>query len=167
MILINKINFTNILKVCLMRTIFLLNMIKTLILISILFLTSCSKITEFNGFDPGSETLATLDKGKKSKSNIKELLGEPTMVQGKNGNTWIYFGQEKEQLAFLKPKLISRTVILLTFNNSGILNSKEIYTMKDSMIIDINSNKVVSGGRKLTILQQIFGNIGNFSSQSF
>jgi len=150
-----------------MCTIFLPNMIKTLILISILFLTSCSKITEFNGFNPGSETLATLDKVKKSKSNIKKLLGEPAIVQGKNGNTWIYFSQEKEQLAFLKPKLISRTVILLTFNNSGFLNTEEIYTMKDSRIIDINSNKVVSGGRKLTILQQIFGNIGNFSSQSF
>ena len=37
----------------------------------------------------------------------------------------------------------------------------------DSKIIEISTKKVISGGRKLTVLQQIFGNIGNFSSQNF
>ena len=36
-----------------------------------------------------------------------------------------------------------------------------------SKIFEISTKKVVSGGRKLTVLQQIFGNIGNFSSQNF
>ena len=56
--------------------------------------------------------------------------------------------------------------MLLKFKNNRLIN-KESFTQQDSKIIDISTNKVISGGRKLTILQQIFGNIGNFSSQNF
>ena len=71
-----------------------------------------------------------------------------------------------EKLAFYKPKVVSRSVILLTFNSNSRLDEIERYTIENSRIIDISTKKVVSGGRKLTILQQIFGNIGNFSSQN-
>ena len=88
------------------------------------------------------------------------------MIDNQNQVTWIYFSQKIEKVAFFEPKLSSREVILLTFKNS-ILTNKETFSQKDSNIINISSKKVISGGRKLTILQQIFGNIGNFSSQSF
>ena len=55
---------------------------------------------------------------------------------------------------------------MLKFKRNKLI-SKESFTQKDSKIIEISTNKVISGGRKLTILQQIFGNIGNFSSQNF
>ncbi len=138
---------------------------KAILLLFTLFLFSCSKIVEFNGFNPGSEVLTKLEKGKTPKSQVRALLGNPPIVQGINGNLWIYFSQETEKLAFYQPKVISRDVALLIFSNNGKLKVIEQYTIKDSRIIDISNNKVVSGGRKLTTLQQIFGNIGNFSAQ--
>ena len=87
------------------------------------------------------------------------------MIDDKLAETWIYFSQKIEKVAFFKPKLSSRKVILLSFKNSILIN-KETFTQKDSKIIEISTKKVISGGRKLTILQQIFGNIGNFSSQN-
>ena len=138
---------------------------KAILLMVALFLFSCSKVVEFNGFNPGSEVLAKLEKGKTPKSKVRALLGNPPIVHGINGNVWIYFSQETEKLAFFQPKVTSREVALLTFSNSGRLNVIEQYTIKDSRVIDISNNKVVSGGRKLTTLQQIFGNIGNFSAQ--
>ncbi len=142
------------------------SVIKSMLLVSILFLVNCSTITEYNGFNPGSDVLAKLEKGSTTKSKVRTLFGEPPVVQGTKGNTWIYFSQKTEKLAFLEPKVVSREIIFLIFNNNGILKVVEQYTIKNSRIIDINSNKVVSGGRKLTILQQIFGNIGNFSAQN-
>jgi len=71
-----------------------------------------------------------------------------------------------EKFAFFEPKLSSRKVILLSFKNS-ILTKKETFSQRDTKIIEISTKKVISGGRKLTVLQQIFGNIGNFSSQKF
>ena len=140
--------------------------IKAILLVSALHLFGCSKIIEFNGFNPGSDILAKLEKGITQKSTVKALLGDPPVVQGGSGNTWIYFSQEIEKLAFLEPKVVSRSVTLLIFSSNKKLKTIESYTIKDSRIIDINTNKVISGGRKLTTLQQIFGNIGNFSAQN-
>ncbi len=139
---------------------------KSILLVSFLLCISCSKITEFNGFNPGEDLLDKLQKGKTHKSQVKRLLGDPPFFQGKNKNIWIFFSQETQKLAFLKPRVVSRDVILLSFDKSGTLINIEQYTLKDSRIIDISSNKVVSGGRKLTTLQQIFGNIGNFSART-
>ena len=88
------------------------------------------------------------------------------MIDNHNEETWIYFSQKIEKIAFFAPRLNERTVLLLKFKNNKLIN-KESFTQKDSKIIDISTKKVISGGRKLTVLQQIFGNIGNFSSQSF
>ena len=140
--------------------------IKAILLVSFLVTAGCSKVTEFNGFDPGLDILTKLEKGKSKKSKVKDLLGEPPIIQGVGGDTWIYFSQEMEKLAFYEPKVVTRSVILLTFTKDSRLNEIERYTVENSRIIDISSKKVVSGGRKLTILQQIFGNIGNFSSQN-
>ena len=140
--------------------------IKAIFLVSSLVTAGCSKVTEFNGFDPGLDVLTKLEKGKSKKSKVKDLLGEPPIIQGVGGGTWIYFSQEMEKLAFYEPKVVSRSIILLKFTGDSRLSEIERYTIENSRIIDISTKKVVSGGRKLTILQQIFGNIGNFSSQN-
>ncbi|MFL2802360.1 MAG: outer membrane protein assembly factor BamE [Paracoccaceae bacterium] len=139
----------------------------TLILLLFFFIPlGCGKIIEQNGVPTDNETLIKLDIGKTTKSQVRKKLGEPLMIDNQNQVTWIYFSQKIEKVAFFEPKLSSREVILLTFKNS-ILTNKETFSQEDSNIINISSKKVISGGRKLTILQQIFGNIGNFSSQSF
>ena len=89
-----------------------------MLLVSALHLFGCSKIIEFNGFNPGLDILTKLEKGITRKSTVKALLGDPPVVQGANGNTWIYFSQETEKLAFLEPKVVSRSVTLLIFSSN-------------------------------------------------
>ena len=139
--------------------------IKAILFVSALFVMGCSKVVEFNGFYPGSEVLDKLEREKASKSQVRALLGNPPIIHGTNQNLWIYFSQQTEKLAFFQPEVVAREVALLIFSNNGRLKEIEHYTIKDSRIIEISTNKVVSGGRKLTTLQQIFGNIGNFSAQ--
>ena len=139
----------------------------TLILLLFFFIPiACGKIIEQNGVPTDNETLIKLNIGKTTKSQVRKKLGEPLMIDNLSQETWIYFSQKIEKVAFFEPRLSSREVILLKFKNN-ILTSKENFSQKDSKIIDITTKKVISGGRKLTVLQQIFGNIGNFSSQSF
>ena len=140
---------------------------KILIIISLLFTPfGCSKVVEHNGIPTNEEKFQKLDIGKSTKSQVKKILGEPLIVDNQLVDTWIYFSQKIEKVAFFEPKLSSRKVILLSFKNSTLIK-KETFSQEDSKIIEISTKKVVSGGRKLTVLQQIFGNIGNFSSQNF
>ena len=140
---------------------------KILVIISLLFTPfGCSKIVEHNGIPTNEEKFRKLDVGKSTKSKVKKILGEPLILDNQLEETWIYFSQKIEKFAFFEPKLSSRKVILLSFKNSTLIK-KETFSQKDSKIIEISTKKVISGGRKLTVLQQIFGNIGNFSSQNF
>ena len=137
-----------------------------LIFILCFSVTGCSKLVEQSGVPINNEVFQDLIIGSSTKNQVKKNLGEPLMIDTHNGETWIYFSQKIEKIAFFAPKLTDRTVMLLKFKNNRLIN-KESFTQQDSKIIDISTNKVISGGRKLTILQQIFGNIGNFSSQNF
>ena len=137
-----------------------------LILILFFYFTGCSKLVEQNGVPVNNEIFQNLIIGSSTKNQVKKNLGEPLMIDNHNEETWIYFSQKIEKIAFFAPRLNERTVLLLKFKNNKLIN-KESFTQKDSKIIDISTKKVISGGRKLTVLQQIFGNIGNFSSQSF
>ena len=142
--------------------------IKNIFKISILcfFVIGCSKLVEQNGVPINNEMFQKLIIDSSTKNQVKKNLGEPLIIDDQNEETWIYFSQKIEKIAFFAPKLTDRTVMLLKFKNNRLIN-KESFTQQDSKIIDISTKKVISGGRKLTILQQIFGNIGNFSSQSF
>lgn len=136
--------------------------------ILILFFSTigCSKLVVQNGVPVDNDIFQKLIIGSSTKNQVKKNLGEPLMIDNHNEETWIYFSQKIEKIAFFAPRLNERTVLLLKFKNNKLIN-KESFTQKDSKIIDISTKKVISGGRKLTVLQQIFGNIGNFSSQSF
>ena len=136
------------------------------ILILFFSVIGCSKLVEQNGVPVNNEIFENLIIGISTKNQVKKNLGEPLMIDNHNEETWIYFSQKIEKIAFFAPRLNERTVLLLKFKNNKLIN-KESFTQKDSKIIDISTKKVISGGRKLTVLQQIFGNIGNFSSQSF
>ena len=140
---------------------------KSLIILSLFFTPfGCSKIVEQNGVPINDEIFQKLNIGKSTKSQVKKIIGDPLMIDNKFEETWIYFSQKIEKVAFFEPKLSSRKVILLSFKNSTLIK-KETFSQEDSKIFEISTKKVVSGGRKLTVLQQIFGNIGNFSSQNF
>ena len=130
------------------------------------FVIGCSKLVEQNGVPINNEMFQKLIIGSSTKNQVKKNLGKPLIIDDQNEETWIYFSQKIEKIAFFAPKLTDRTVMLLKFKNNRLIN-KESFTQQDSKIIDISTKKVISGGRKLTILQQIFGNIGNFSSQNF
>ena len=126
----------------------------------------CSKLVVQNGVPVDNDIFQKLIIGSSTKNQVKKNLGEPLMIDTQKEETWIYFSQKIEKIAFFAPKLKERSVMLLKFKYNKLI-SKESFTQKDSKIIEISTNKVISGGRKLTILQQIFGNIGNFSSQNF
>ena len=130
------------------------------------FVIGCSKLVEQNGVPINNEMFQKLIIDSSTKNQVKKNLGKPLIIDDQNEETWIYFSQKIEKIAFFAPKLTDRTVMLLKFKNNRLIN-KESFTQQDSKIIDISTNRVISGGRKLTILQQIFGNIGNFSSQNF
>jgi outer membrane protein assembly factor BamE (lipoprotein component of BamABCDE complex) len=97
-----------------------------------------------------------------AKSEVEGILGSPSTTASVNyqGDSYYYISSTTEQTAFLNAKEIDRQVIAIRFNQNDQVANLGQYGLEDGKIIDINSRTTLTKGRELTILQQLFGNIG-------
>lgn len=96
------------------------------------------------------------------KSEVEGILGSPSTTASVNfqGDSYYYISSTTEQTAFLNPKEIERQVIAIRFDRDDQVASLGQYGLEDGKIVDINSRTTPTKGRELTMLQQLFGNIG-------
>ncbi len=96
------------------------------------------------------------------KSEVEGILGSPSTTASINyqGDSYYYISSTTEQTAFLNPTEIEREVIAIRFNQNDQVASLGQYNLEDGKIVEINSRTTPTKGRELTVLQQLFGNIG-------
>lgn len=97
-----------------------------------------------------------------AKSEVEGILGSPSTTASVNyqGDSYYYISSTTEQTAFLNAKEVERQVIAIRFDKNEQVASLGQYGLDDGKIVDINSRTTPTKGRELTILQQLFGNIG-------
>lgn len=130
-------------------------------------LAGCNSEVTVRGNMPDPEALAAIQPGNASKQSVAELLGSPSTVSNFEDKTWYYIGQKQTQFAFLDPDVLERSVFLVTFDDSGVVQDTALYTLEDGRIINPVTRTTPTEGRELTILQQIFGNLGRFPASEF
>ena len=120
---------------------------KILLLFFIIFLTSCQRneVIKTHG-------IAYLDKrekliyvNKSNKNDTVKVLGQPSTKGMSNDNLWIYIERTKTRGKMLKlgrNYLKKNNVLILEFDNYGILTKKEFYD-KESMK-DVNFAKAIT-----------------------
>ena len=120
---------------------------KILLLLFIIFSTSCQRneVIKTHG-------IAYLDKrekliyvNKSNKNDTVKVLGQPSTKGMSNDNLWIYIERTKTRGKLLKlgrNYLKKNNVLILEFDNYGILTKKEFYD-KESMK-DVNFAKAIT-----------------------
>lgn len=96
------------------------------------------------------------------KSEVEATLGSPSTTASVNlqGDSYYYISSTTEQKAFFKPEEVKREVIAIRFDQNDQVASLGQYGLEDGQIISMNSRTTPVKGREMSILQQIFGNIG-------
>ena len=105
--------------------------------------------------------------GFSTKEEVISKLGEPLNSRNSQPNFLLYVQKRVETVAFLRPQIDDRKVAKLTFDDNSLLIRIDIYNTVTENHFDMDQNIVASEGRKLSFWQQMFGNIGNFSSEQF
>ena len=129
--------------------------------------SSCAPIKKISGYVPLTTEIQKLVVGESTKEEIILKLGEPLVWEDHSSATLVYLQQEFETKAFFKPRVKNRVIVELIFDENSILKKVKYLDYSSANMVRMEKNIVKSTGRQLTFWQQMFGNIGNFSSEQF
>ena len=123
-------------------------------------LNSCISQKLVHGNLPDAQLVSILKVGIDSKRSTTEILGEPTFRGVLGDNSFYYVGTVNSKLAFLDPKLDTQFILEINFDKNNKLKKLYLYDEDESIDVSMSSLETKHSGKKLTFLQQIFGNIG-------
>jgi outer membrane protein assembly factor BamE (lipoprotein component of BamABCDE complex) len=144
---------------------YLFNRRKRLVLpLLALLMAGCGGTVSHRGYLPRAQDMQKVQVGM-SKAEVEATMGSPstTATINNTGDSYYYISSTVEQQAFFDPKETDRKVFAVRFNQNNQVESFANYGLEDGRIVDINSRETPTAGKELTILNQIFGNIGTFS----
>ena len=97
-----------------------------------------------------------------SKAEVEATLGSPstTATVRTTGDSFYSISSVFEQQAFFDPQEVDRKVLAIRFDANDQVESFATYALQDGEIINVNTRKTPTAGRDMTILQQIFANLG-------
>lgn len=126
-------------------------------------LSACGNTVQVRGNNPEPEDIAEIKPGLHSRQDIIDLLGSPSTISTFEDRKWYYIGQKTQEVAFMKPEVLDRQVLVITFDEAGLVEGTANYSMADAQDVDPVDRITPTEGKDLTLLQQLFGNIGKFS----
>lgn len=133
-----------------------------LVLAGALALPACAPVTEYRGYKVEMEDLDRLQVGA-DRLEVEALLGSPSTVAIVDNEAWFYISSTVEKYLFYKPEEIDRTVVAIYFDDQEAVEEIAYYTLEDGRIINLVDRKTPTRGKNLTVLGEIFGNLGRFN----
>lgn len=125
-------------------------------------LAACGGTVETRGNLPDAELIAEVEPGRDSREDVVDKLGSPSTVSTFLDRRWYYIGHKTRNVAFFKPEVVERSIFVVSFDGTGLVDDTALYTLEDGQIVDPVSRTTPTEGNELTILQQFFGNFGRF-----
>lgn len=128
-------------------------------------LGACGQSIAVRGNLPTPEDVSKINPGVHSRIDIANLLGSPSTISTFEDSKWYYIGQKTTAFAFFEPEVLERKVVVVSFDDKGIVAATKTYTLEDSQEIDPVDRVTPTEGREITILQQLIGNLGRFPTK--
>ena len=130
-----------------------------------LALAGCSSGVQVRGNLPDEEAVSKISEGVHSRADIESLLGSPSTISFFQDSKWYYIGQKTTEFAFFAPEVLERKILAVSFDETGKVSETKTYTIEDGQEIDPVDRVTPTEGRELSLMQQLFGNIGRFSTE--
>ena len=141
--------------------------IKKYLFIVLVFLSaSCSPIVENRGYVFDEKLLDQIKVNETISNDVMDILGSPSTTSAIDASTWYYVYSKAETVAFYHPKVTDRKVLAVSFGDDNKVNNLKYYGLEEGKIISYVDRTTPTRGRELTVLQQLFGNLGRLGAGS-
>ena len=141
--------------------------IKKYLFIALVFLSaSCSPIVENRGYVFDEKLLDQIKVNETISNDVMDILGSPSTTSAIDASTWYYIYSKAETVAFYNPTVTDRRVLAVSFDDEDKVNNLKYYGLEEGKIISYVDRTTPTRGRELTVLQQLFGNLGRLGAGS-
>lgn len=126
----------------------------------------CAPRQDIQGAVLEQERMDQIIPGSVNDQQVRQIMGSPsaTSAFSKDGSIWYYISRETETIAFLPPSVLDQKVFAVAFDENRQVVGVRHYGLKDGREIDFSSRITPTKGRDLSILQELFGNLGKFNT---
>jgi outer membrane protein assembly factor BamE (lipoprotein component of BamABCDE complex) len=126
-------------------------------------LGACSPRIDQRGNLLDPEAVLAVQPGVQTKEQVAQLLGTPSTIATFDDKTWYYISKRTETTAFFPADTTDQQVLVVKFDDIDMVEKIHILGMNDAYEIEPVGRITPTYGQRLTILQQLFGNIGRFT----
>lgn len=126
---------------------------------------ACSPIAHQHGYTPRAEELEAVRAGVDTRESVLRKLGRPSTIAAFDASDWYYISMRSETYAFYEPEVVDQRVVTVSFDDAGLVTDIGNYGLEEGRVIDLVTRTTPTAGRKLTILQQIFQNLGKYNTE--
>lgn len=123
----------------------------------------CTPTIESRGQLPAAEALAQIQPGVQTKDDVQVILGTPSSFSVFGEEAWYYISSREERFAFYPPQELERKVIVIRFDNKGMVKEIQTYGLEDGQLIEHAYHTTQAAGSEISLLKQLLGNVGRFN----
>lgn len=123
-------------------------------------LANCAPRLDKRGKALDPNDLKKINVGLHTQSDVRKIVGSPTLIDKFNPQTWYYIYRYTSTVAFLKPEEKKLQIVAVNFSKDGIVKDIKITGQKGSRDVSLVSRETPTRGRDAGYLEQIFGNFG-------
>tara|TARA_Y100000768_G_C23774642_1_gene585002 strand:+ start:238 stop:723 length:486 start_codon:yes stop_codon:yes gene_type:complete len=129
-----------------------------------IIVTNCSfkPVVKHHGVPSLEEKQINLIVNKTNRNDIVKSFGYPSTTSKFDNDIWIYIERKQTQSKLKnlgKMKIIKNDVLVLEFNNNGILKKKEFYNKDDMENIKISEATTQTGFRKNSFIYEFMSSM--------
>jgi outer membrane protein assembly factor BamE (lipoprotein component of BamABCDE complex) len=127
--------------------------------------SGCAPVVNNHGYAPDDELLAGISAGQDTRGSVRRKIGRPSTTGVFTDTGWYYVSTTIEQDMYRAPKVTDRRVVAVEFDSNDVVAGVNVYGVEDGRVIDLQTRTTPTHGRKLTVLQQILGNLGTLTGE--
>jgi outer membrane protein assembly factor BamE (lipoprotein component of BamABCDE complex) len=130
-------------------------------------LAGCATNRVHKGVVLDAQLASSIQPGVDNKASVQKLLGQPTFTGEFTQNDWYYVARDTNQLAFRNPRVTRQTVLHIRFDPKGNVLSMDRTGKELVMNVDPSRRSTPTLGRRKSLFDELFGNIGNVGTGGF
>lgn len=120
----------------------------------------CTRMRDHQGYLADSMLIESVQPGVDNRDSVQKTLGRPTFTAEFDDKSWYYVSRDTRQLGFTRPSAKVQTLLIVRFDDAGNVATVEKRGLEQAVAINMVGDKTPTLGRNKSLLQDIFGNIG-------